>query len=263
MRRLVIAALVVAAVGVVAASAGASNGNRTSVTYEGALNSWLPTNLPSVGPEAYGFASLGDQITFPPGTPRKLSSVVVTLSSWACVKGHWMSGDCHTPAWATFSQPITLKIYDAADPTKVDPTRPIAESTQTFHVPYRPSASPKCVGTDRPGGWYQFGTKKCYNGLATDVTFYFAGRVTLPETVVYSISYNTSHSGPSPIGAGTSCFGTVAGCPYDSLNIGLITQPSVGVDPDPTTVWRNGAASPALDLDNMTPAVQFKAGGRS
>jgi len=41
--------------------------------------------------------------------------------------------------------------------------------------------------------------KTCFNGLANDVTFNFAG-VTVPSTVVYGIAYNTSHYGYSPIG---------------------------------------------------------------
>jgi hypothetical protein len=48
---------------------------------------------------------------------------------------------------ATFSQPITLNIYDPSDTVN-----PNASATQTFAVPYRPSASIKCIG----GRWYQW-----------------------------------------------------------------------------------------------------------
>ena len=266
MRRLVSAGLVVVALGVVASSAAAAGGSGTgviayttkgSVMYDSTPSGGLPGNLPSVGPEAYAFSSLGNKIQFAAG-PRRLRNVVVTLSSWACMQGHWTKGNCYTPPGATFSQPITLTIWNADHSTK------LASSTQTFNVPYRPSASPMCVDEQGhpTGKWYQAATKQCFNGLATDVTFTnFTGNVNLPDTVVYEISYNTSHYGPHPIGEGAPCSGTAAGCPYDSLNIGLSTGPSVGSDIDQTTVWTDGSVHSLYDTQYTTPAVQFNAAG--
>jgi hypothetical protein len=256
MKRLVIAALVVVAVGAIAGSATASSGNQVAlkpnsgVIYD-STPAPLPGNMPSVGPEAYQFNSLGNKIQFAPGA-RTLKSVVVTLSSWACQQGHWYLNNCSTPNGATFKQPVTLSILDASNMST------LVSSTQTFQVPYRPSVSPQCASTDRPGGWYQPSTKSCFNGLATQVRFDFGGNVTLPDTIVYEISYNTTHYGPNPLGEGTSCF--VAGnCPYDSLNIGLSAGPTVGTDPDQASVWTNGAAGPLYDATYTTPAVQFNA----
>ena len=148
---------------------------------------------------------------------------------------------CVTTPGATFSQPITLKIYDAANTTT-----PIATSTKTFDVPYRLSASPKCLAgdPDRPGGWFQPSSKTCKNGLTNDVTFNFSN-VMLPETVVYEISYDTSHYGPNPR--------QVAG-PYDSLNVAITNAPSVGTTD--TGIWTNGANTGFGGA--TTPAVQFK-----
>ena len=244
MKRLALAALVVAAVGVVAGSALGSNGNNPTVIYDSAPAGVRPGNIPSVGPEAYSFSSLGDEVTFAPGL-RRLNSVVVTMSSWACQTGAWEKGNCDTKPNATFSQPITLAIWNA------DHTRQLASSTQTFDIPYRPSASPECA-TDRPGGWYQASTKKCFNGLATDVTFGFRG-LPVPNTVVYEISYDTRDFGSHPLG--------VSG-PYDSLNIGLSTGPTVGSDSDAATMWTNGSAGPLYDNDYRTPAVRFNASPR-
>jgi len=247
MRRLLIAAsLVVAALGITAGAALAG-GTKTSVIYDSSAKDGPPSNLPSAGPEAYAFSKMYEGITFA-GGPRKLSNVTVTLSSWACVSGTWFAGDCSTPAGATFSQPVTLEIYDSTG------TSLLASSTQTFNVPYRPSASPKCGD----GRWYSSGLKQCFNGLADDVTFGFSGNVTLPDSVVYAISYNSTHYGPNPIGESASCFGTVAGCPYDSLNIALSTSPSIGtLSPSYT-----GTAE-TLFGPGYTPAVQFKAAGGS
>ena len=102
MRRLVIAGLVLVSVGVVAGSATAASANKvaantsTSVIYDSTPAGGLPGNIPSVGPEAYAFTSLGNKIQFAPAS-RKLKNVVVTLSSWACKQGHWYSRDCNTP----------------------------------------------------------------------------------------------------------------------------------------------------------------------
>ncbi|HEY2374300.1 MAG TPA: hypothetical protein VGH82_17400 [Gaiellaceae bacterium] len=250
MRRLAVtAAFALAALSVVVAVAAA--GTRTNVIYDSTAKNGPPSNMPSLGAEAYAFASLGDEVAFASG-PRKLSTVTVTLSSWACVQGTWFNGDCVTPTGATFSLPLTLNIYDDTGTTL------LASSTQTFAVPYRPSASARCGD----GRWYSNPLKTCFNGFADDVTFGFGGNVTLPDTVVYELSYNTSHYGPSPVGEGAACFGTEAGCPYDSLNIALNTSTSAGTDVFSGDVWQNGARTTIYD-SSYTPAVQFKASGGS
>ena len=162
----------------------------------------------------------------------------MTLSSWGCQSGHWYSGDCQTGHAATFSIPITLNIY--APPLTGFGTGPLlATKTQTFAVRYRPSASPRCGD----GRWYRNGT--CFNGLAVNVKFDLASLgVTVPNTVVYGISFNTTHSGPSPIGEGAACFSSPGGCPYDSLNIGLASSVSVGSKPNPGTVYLDTSYAP-------------------
>jgi hypothetical protein len=238
MRRLVIAALVVAAVGGVAGSAVAANGSNGVVIYDSTPAGALPGNIPSLGPEAYAFGSLGDKITFANG-PRKLSSVVVTMSSWACQQGTWFDKNCVTKPGTTFSQPITLTIWNA------DHTQKLASSTQTFAIPYRPSADPShCTGSSA-GKWYDAASATCFNGLASDVSLDFARKVTLPNTVEYEISYNTRDYGTNPL--------HVTG-PYDSLNIGITDGPSVGSTD--AQAWTDGAMNADANFAG-TPAVQF------
>jgi hypothetical protein len=167
--------------------------------------------------------------------------VTVTLSSFACQHGTWQDQSCVTEPGATFSQPMTLNIYNVNDSGTQGAL--IATSTQTFDVPYRPSVSPKCSD----GKWLT-PQKDCKNGLATDVTFsnFSPSHVSLPDTVVYEISYNTSNYGPHPTG--------VAG-PADSLNVAIADAPSV---------WKDGRL-PLIDgsqsaVNGMPPSVQFKAG---
>lgn len=193
----------------------------------------LPPNVPSVGAEAYSFTEFGDEVTFA-GSARTLKKVTVTLSSWGCETGHWYSADCVSGKHATFTVPITFNIYSPG-PNNTAGTL-IATQTQTFEVPYRPSTdSVRCTG----GRWFA-GKQGCFNGLAHNITFDFKhDGVTLPDTVVYGIAYNTSHYGPNPIGESPACYTSSGGCPYDSLNIGLGPQVNVGSKPFPDTVFQN------------------------
>jgi len=198
-----------------------------------------PGNLPSVGAEAYSFSEFGNQVTFA-GTNRHLTRAVVTLSSWGCSSGSWTSGNCSTPAGATFTEPITLNVYNPS-PDGINPGALITSVTQTFAIPYRPSASTKCTGA-QVGEWYDAGHKSCFNGKAVNVTFTIGG--TVPGSVVYGIAYNTSHYGYHPYGSSTACYTSAGGCGYDSLNIGLSQDPAnvkVGLDTRPGTVWQNAA----------------------
>ena len=103
---------------------------------------------------------------------------------------------------------------------------------------------------------------------------------------MYGISYNTSHYGYNPVDDAQPCNATEAGCPYDSLNIALVTEPTdvtAGSDTNPHTIWQNSPyASQYCDnglagtgtfredsptcsdnYDPSVPAVQFKAGNGS
>jgi len=122
--------------------------------------------------------------------------------------------------------------------------------------------------------------------LATNITFDFTSQaITLPDTVVYGIVYNTETFGPNPYG--------VPG-PYDSLNVALSQDPtnlSAGSDPNPGTLFWNtnvpgnycdggtagsgffrldspgagnncwGVSPPFTNAPYYVPAVQFNAAG--
>ncbi|HZT58337.1 MAG TPA: DUF11 domain-containing protein, partial [Pyrinomonadaceae bacterium] len=171
---------------------------------------------------------------------------------------------CVTTPGATFSIPITLNIYNAGDPT---PGSLIATKTQTFSIPYRPSSdNTNCTG----GRWYDGTT--CFNGLAHNITFDLTSLgVTLPNSVVFGVTYNTTNYGPNPIGTSAACFSGSGGCPYDSLNVALSPAATVGSKPFADTLyWNdafasnycdNGAAGVGLfRLDSPTNACWFNTG---
>jgi hypothetical protein len=241
----------------------------TPVVYN-SIPSPQPGNVPSEGGEAYSFAELGDQVEFS-SSGGVVSSVDVLMSSWGCESGHWFDDTCQTTAGATFSHDITLSLYNVDPGDAVGSL--IATKTQTFAVPYRPSADDtNCTGADA-GKWFNGTT--CFNGYATTITFDLSSTgVVLPAKVIASISFNTSHYGYNPIGEGAACYTSSGGCPYDSLNIGLDTaSPTVGNDvlPDDAYLFgQNGGAycdSGAGGIDvfrldagcwtGYTPAMRF------
>jgi hypothetical protein len=270
-RALLLASVAAAALAVATASPVFSAAGGGKVIYDSTVDP-LPGNLPSVGPEAYSFTELGDEVTLA-GKPRTVKRVTVTLSSWGCQSGHWYTADCSTSPGATFTLPITFNIYNPGANNRAGSL--IATTTQTFDVPYRPSSD----NVNCSGGRWLDGAQGCFNGLAVNVTFDFnSQQVKLPDTVVYGIAYNTSHYGPQPIGDGASCFASSGGCPYDSLNIALAPSVTVGSKPFPNTLYQNAVFAGdycdngldgvgAMRLDSVTsacwtgfiPAVQISA----
>jgi hypothetical protein len=192
-----------------------------------------PGNVPSVSFEATGTQELGNQVALS-GSARVLDAVTVQMSSWACQSGGWNGtpSACSTTPGATFAVPITFNIYGVGPASAHGPSTAgslLATDTQTFTIPYRPSADPTdCPST--PTEWYDAGLAKCFNGYFTDIRFDF-GHVTLPDNVIYGITYNTNTSGFQPIGTSG---------PYDSLNVALSQEPSspsAGTDTYQGTVY--------------------------
>jgi hypothetical protein len=194
-----------------------------------AIPSVLPSNLPSQGYQATQTFELGDKITFEPGTGRHLLDGAVTLSSWACESGQWNLGTCETTPGATFTHPITLNLYTVAEDGSVGYL--IASRTQTFEIPYRPSANATCAD---PKQWKDT-SGDCFNGLNHVIVFDLDG-ITVPDTVIYGIAYNTRSYGSEPIG--------VDG-PYNSLNVSLNTDesaPYIGTDVDTDEIFSDYAS---------------------
>jgi hypothetical protein len=205
---------------------------------------------PAIGFEAQSTSEFGDKVGLA-GAARGLVSLNVLFTSYACESGHWYDAACATTAGDTFSLPVTANIYD---PT-VSLTVPLASVTTTQTMPYRPSADPSCPQI--PGGgvagaaWFNPlapSGGQCQNSIGKVLTFNFASGTTLPDTVVWTVAFNTTHYGAAPIGEGAACFGTSGGCPYDSLNVGdksYSGAPYAGTDTDPDGVFLSSVAGGA------------------
>ena len=210
----------------------------------------LPSNSSSLGYQATATRALGDKISFA-GTSRNLLSGAVTLSSWACQSGAWNTS-CTTTPGATFSHPITLHIYNTGAGDSVGSL--VASRTQTFNIPYRPTADPTCATVT---AWRDT-NGNCFNGLNHVVVFDLSG-ITVPDSVIYSVEYNTQTYGPTPIGSDG---------PYSSLNVSLnAAAPTVGTNVSADQIYWDSTylGRPAgLSADNGwtangNPAVLFTA----
>lgn len=214
-----------AAVSVATAGAASTRGYNS-------IPSVLPGNVASTGFEATSTSELGDSVSMSSG--GKLHSAQVVMSSWGCEAGSWFAQNCTTTPGSTFSHPITFNVYAVG--IGGQPGALLASKTQTFAIPFRPSADGvNCTGGNA-GKWFNGTT--CFNGYATTITFDFsATQPTLPANVIWSVAYNTTHYGSSPIGESAPCYGTPQGCGYDSLNVGDdnagAPNPSAGTDTDP------------------------------
>ena len=184
-----------------------------------------PGNVSSVGYEATSTSEFGGQIGLE-GTTRDGLELTVLMSSWGCESGTWHQRNCSTTPGATFTHDITANIYEVG--ANNEPGALVASITQTFEIPYRPSASTQCGD----GRWHD-GTS-CYNGFATPITF-DASDVSWPDKVIVTLAYNTTHHGYQPIGEGAACYGQDGGCGYDALNVGIDnpgnTSRSTGTQP--------------------------------
>lgn len=206
------------------------------ITVYNNIPSPLPGNLVSLGYEATSTSEFGDRIKFSTGSGGNLLTATVTLSSWGCENGTWNSANCSTTPGATFSHPITLKIYNVGN--GITPGALIGSVTQTFAIPYRPSSDPSCPAG---GKAWKDGDGNCWNGLATNVTFDLSSLPNVPNEVIFGIAYNTTHYGYAPIGEAASCFSEPGGCGYDSLNVAVADSITVGANSDPDDAYANSS----------------------
>ena len=223
------------AIGITMSALTTADAAPPSVVVYDSIGSTSPGNVPSQPFQAQQTSEFGDRVVLKAG-PRNLTSVTALMSSWSCQSGSWNVGDCFTSPVATFSHPLTLTIYNPLS-VGLGVGTTIISSTQTFDIPFRPSADSVCTGADK-GKWSN-GTA-CYNGFATPVTFTFDGTVVLPSDVIWGISFNTSGYGASPLGYSTACATSPQGCGYVSLNVGL-----------------SGAAAPIVGTDSASDGVYW------
>lgn len=198
-----------------------------SITVYDNIPSPQPGNLPSMAFEATSTSEFGGQIQLASGTTRDGLTLTALMSSWGCEDGAaGSSGTCRTTPGSTFPVDITANVYRVGTDGAVGDL--ITTATKSFAIAYRPSASSTCGN----GGW----GAECSNGLATPITF-DRFSVALPDAVIVTLAYNTTHYGYAPVGDGAACYTESGGCGYDSLNVAVTSPPTVGSDPRPDDAY--------------------------
>jgi hypothetical protein len=238
--------LTAAIIAAVAISAMTAAGASAKVVYN-SVPKPLPGNLPSIGFQCCQMKEMGGQIGFPASTARRNPTVEVIMSSWACEKGGAEDNTCQSPAGFTFPEEVTLNIYEVQGTKEVGPK--VGTLTQTFQMPYRPSASPQCTTGTAKGGWFDKKEQTCYHGKLFPIKFQLGGANALPpkntfvlpsEKAIVSVAYNTTTHGYTPKGTQPCNSTEPPGCPYDSLNVAIHENPSapkVGSYTDPEELY--------------------------
>ena len=192
----------------------------------------LPPNLVALDFEATGTSEFGDLVRLG-SSAHYIEKVTVTMSSGA-LRSDYAS---HPTSPFGFTHPVTLKLF-GVDRSGGAP-RPgelIASITRRVLIPWRPEPDLTSTSPLRP---WKAADGNYYAGLAFNLTFELGGaQGALPDEVIYTISFNTQHEGPAPIG--------LPG-PYNALRIALserAPQPGIDVEPD-AVFWRNRVANDA------------------
>ncbi|MGO9319913.1 MAG: hypothetical protein ACLQBY_03795 [Solirubrobacteraceae bacterium] len=197
-----LAVMILAATALSAITAGAAG---AMVVYDN-IPRTLPANFASFGFEATSTSEFGGEVELTKTSAKKPQALTVTavMSSWACEGGSWSADNCVTAPGKTFPVPITVKLYDVG--ALGEPVGPIAEETQGFAIPYRPSASPECRG-ELAGTWWstqgkgKHVTHACSNGIAAPITFApLTVAAPVPKKLIVSLAYNTETWGAHPTG---------------------------------------------------------------
>jgi hypothetical protein len=224
----------------------------SQVVYDSFVNP-MPSSTPSeafsqLAVDMNGPASVGNAVTLA-SAGKTLSSAVVALNNWACQVGNGNYLPCTTTVpGSTYPATMTFNVYDPS----VSLTSPVATDTQTFAIPYRPSADAAHCGATSPE-WYDAASSTCHSGQTTTVTFnsFTGSNLVLPSNVVYEISYTPTSN--------------LLTDPSNYLNFSLSTEStnvSIGSDTNPGNLYMNipsatAAAGPSGQVTCQAQATGF------
>lgn len=197
-----------------------------------AIPDTLPPNVSSLGFQAQRTSEFGQRETLVEAGGT-LETVEIGFSTWACESGSWSTG-CVTTPGATYQHPVTVTVYEVVGG---EPGPVLATTTETVDVPFRPSANTDPLPTGcGPGAttWFSPVTSSCFNGMLFTWAFDLSdAAAVLPAEVIVGVVFDTNSYGAAPIG--------VTG-PYDSLNVALRGEVTVGSLPDPDQAYWDSTA---------------------
>jgi hypothetical protein len=186
-----------------------------------------------------------------------LDTVTVAMGSYGCETGS--GATCSTTPGATFNVPITLHVYAVgSSPYYVGAL--LATQTQTFAIPYRPSADPThCTGSNA-GLFYRTEDQKFYSGPPFNIHGPQAGcDQEFPSLIVFDNIVPQAGAPPNlPSQVIVTLAFTPAG-PASSLNVSADSiaggPVSVGSYYDLNGVFGNYASSSLYCTAGHTPGI--------
>ena len=234
-RSRVFGATAVAAAVIAASMLGAAPASAAIVDVYDSIPNPLPPNVSSLGFQAQQTSEFGQRelVSVPGGS---LDSIEVGFSTWACESGGWTAG-CVTTPGSTYQHPITVTVYSvvAGAPGPV-----LATTTEIVDVPFRPSSNPTDCGTGATT-WYSPATESCFNGMLFTWEFNLSSAAAvLPAEVIVSVAFNTNTWGANPMGFSG---------PWDSLNVAMRGEATMGSLADPDQMYRSFGATPVFTAE--------------
>lgn len=138
----------------------------------------------------FEYFPFGGLVEIPRTRDSVLKSISTQVDSFACEQGLYSLENCYTPRERRkFTFSLTASVYKVAANDEPEAT-PIATSTETFKIPYRPTTDTSCPATPEGKG---FGPNCDVGGVLATVTFkHFSSAVVLPDR--FAILISTSES---------------------------------------------------------------------
>ena len=198
--KLVAVALI--ATGCLAIAAGAASAATPQVAYNNlntvpvTVNGFPNTDTYS---EDYEFFPMGNQIETVATLGRRVKSLATQLDSFTCEFGVYELENCHTlKPNKTFKMTWTATIYTVGLGNVVG--TPIASSTATFKIHFRPTTNVSCPATSEGKG---YGPNCDVGGFLQPVTFkHFTTTAPLPAKVIILLTNSCGGCEGKPVNAG-------------------------------------------------------------
>jgi hypothetical protein len=187
--------------------------------------------------------------------PGVLKRLTTEVDSFTCEHGEYQRENCYTTRpGKRFHYQMTADIYEVGPHN--EEVGPIASSTATFKLPYRPTTKVGCPATEEGRG---FGANCDVGGVLATITFkHFTPAAVLPEKAIITITSSGVSSDIVNVGLQAS---------YKEFKDGeFIAEPAadggvplVGSDPLPESVFLKGALNTAPEWLGFQPVFEVTA----
>jgi hypothetical protein len=202
---------------------------------------------------------IGGMVQFSP-RPGTLKSVTAQVDSFTCEHGVYSLENCLTlHATKKFHYQMTASVYEVG-PHNEALGSPIATSTTTFKLPYRPTTNTTCPATIEGKG---FGPNCDVGGFLATVTFKrFEPAAVLPEKAIILLNSTPQDSASDIVNVGLQAS-------YKEFNEGKFIEeaaagggvPAVGSDPLPEAIFTKSLLNEEEDWQGLQPVFEVVAAG--